>query len=440
VLGGSAALGVGLTGLGAGPAAADSAERHRPGNRSASVRAAVSFLQGVTDAWRKSGFRLAQSYQDNSGLGDIGFIYDNALTSLALLSSGDLRRARAIADALLYAQDHDDTYHDGRLRQAYHANTFVNQDPNQTANYGSEFGFTGTAVGDMAWTGLALAHLARAVPSGPYLAGALKIGEWIADRKRYSTTGLGGYTFGETEGLVDHKSTEHNIDVYGFFRLLARLTGDSVWNARAEHAREFVEAVWNDADGFFWTGSNDGSEINKSPLQLPLDVQAWSWLSLRLQRYAGALDWAKTNLATTDTPLRTNSTLTGNYAVTGVGFASGTFRTDVKTKIGGHDYNPFPDDGAVWFEGTGQLADALANRGRADDDAAAGRLLAAIRSAQEHLGAGQTFGTHRIDGGIVAASSPLDTGFGFAYHPDLHVAATSWYIFAATRFNPYRFG
>lgn len=438
VIGGSAALGIGLSGLGAAqPAAADSGNSSMSRNHKPSIRAAVSFLQGVTDAYRTSGFRLAQSYQDNSGLGDIAFIYDNALTSLALLSSGDTRRARAIGDALLYAQGHDETFSDGRLRQAYHANTFVN--PNGTAHFGWEFGLTGTAVGDMAWTGLALAHLARAVPSGPYLTGALKIGRWIVDHT-YSTTGLGGYTFGETAGLEGHKSTEHNIDVYGFFRLLARLTGDTVWNTRAQHARDFVEAVWNDADGFFWTGSDDGAAINKNPLQLPLDVQAWSWLSLHLQRYASALDWAQANLATTDTPLRTNSTLTGNYSVTGVAFASGTFRTDVKTRIGGQSYNPYPDDGAVWFEGTGQLADALANRGHPDDRAAAGRLLAAIRSAQDHLGAGQTFGGHRINGGIVAASSPLDTGFGFGYFPNLHVAATSWYVFAATGFNPYRFG
>ncbi len=44
-----------------------------------------------------------------------------------------------------------------------------------------------------------------------------------------------------------------------------------------------------------------------------------------------------------------------------------------------------------------------------------------------------------MDGGVVAASSPMDTGFGFGYYPNLHVGATSWYVFAATRTNPYRF-
>jgi hypothetical protein len=383
--------------------------------------------------------RLAQSYQDESGLDDIAFIYDNALTALALIAAGDLARARAIGDALMYAQSHDQSFTDGRLRQAYHANTFVNTD--ETAHFGWEFGLTGTAVGDMSWSGIALAQLARRVPRGPYLDGALKIGRWIFDNT-YRTTGLGGYSFGRTgtDQPDEHRSSEHNIDVYAFFRLLARLTGDGRWNARARHALEFVEAVWNGDDGFFWTGSNDGLAVNKNPKQLPLDVQTWFWLAIGKRRYAECLDWASTNLRSTDTPLRINSALRGNDTFTGVAFASGTLRTDVDARVGGtEEWRPYPDDGGVWFEGTGQLALALRKRDRSADLASSDALLATLRTAQQKLGAGQTFGRKRIDGGIQAASSPIDTGFGFAYHPHLHTAATSWYVFAATGFNPYRF-
>ncbi len=333
----------------------------------------------MTDTYRSTGQRLAQSYMDESGLNDIAFIYDNALTSLALMAAGDLGHARAIGDGLLYAQDHDQTYTDGRLRQAYHADTFVNDDG--TAHFGWEFNLTGTAVGDMSWSGLALAQLARRVPRGDYLDGALRIGRWIVDNT-YSTTGLGGYTFGETAGLEQHKSTEHNLDVYAFFRLLARLTGDRRWNSRAQHAWKFVEAVWNDEDGFFWTGSDDGAAINKNAKQLPLDVQTWFWLSVGKGKYAECLDWASTNLRSTDTPLRTNSALTGNDTFTGVAFASGTFRTDVNAHVGGQEWNPLPDDGGVWFEGTGQLALALRKRDRTGDLAASDELLSTLRSSQ----------------------------------------------------------
>ncbi|MCW2810682.1 MAG: uncharacterized protein JWP61_1140 [Friedmanniella sp.] len=436
MLGAGAALGVAapLAGLGALPAAATD-QGHDGGRYHASVKAAVGFLQQVTDAYGKTGARIVQSF-DDTRISDIGFIYDNALTSIALLSAGDLKRARQIADGLLYAQNHDETFTDGRLRQAYHADTFVNG--NGTAHFGWEYGLTGTAVGDMSWSGLALAQLARATGKRSYLDGAVRIGTWIFDHT-YSTTGLGGYTFGETGGLEDHKSTEHNIDVYGFFRLLAILTRDAAWTRRAQHAWEFITRVWNSDDGFFWTGSDDGTAINKNPVQLPLDVQTWYWLSVGKPRYGEALDWAKTNLATTDTPLRTNSALTGTYSVSGVGFGSGTFRTDVTTTVGGHDYTPKPDDGAVWFEGTGQLALALASRREDGDRSDAAALLAQIRSAQSNLGKGQKFNGKTTTGGVVASSSPLDTGFGFDYSPNLHIGATSWYVFAATGFNPYRF-
>ena len=41
-------------------------------------------------------------------------------------------------------------------------------------------------------------------------------------------------------------------------------------------------------------------------------------------------------------------------------------------------------------------------------------------------------------GGVVAASSLMDTGFGFGYFQVQHVGATSWYVFGETRANPLR--
>jgi hypothetical protein len=40
--------------------------------------------------------------------------------------------------------------------------------------------------------------------------------------------------------------------------------------------------------------------------------------------------------------------------------------------------------------------------------------------------------------GVVSASSPLDTGFGFGYYPYRHTGATAWYLLAAARANPLR--
>ena len=163
-------------------------------------------------------------------------------------------------------------------------------------------------------------------------------------------------------------------------------------------------------------------------------------MSVGKGKYAECLDWARTNLRSTDTPLRINSALTGRQTFTGAVFGSGTITTDITARVGGtDDWRPLPDDGGVWFEGTGQLALALRKRDRTGDLARSDALLATLRTSQAELGLDQTFGGHRIDGGIQAASSPIDTGFGFAYHPHLHTAATSWYVMAATGFNPYTF-
>ncbi len=439
LLGAGAALGAAVPLLGAGalPAAADQSSARLARDASSASRsalAAYAFLQRVTDAYATKGPRLVQSY-DDARLSDIGFVYDNALTCLALLAAGDWTRARAIGDALLQVQDRDPAK-DGRLRQAYHV--AVPPAPGADPAVGWEYDFGGTAAGDMAWAGIALAQLARRTKHPSYLAGLRRVAGWITDHTR-SSTGLGGFTFGETAGLQDHKSTEHNIDLYALFRLVATLTGDTSWNAEAAHARAFVRALWNAQDGHFWTGSDDGASINKSPTQLPLDAQTWSWLSLGDPAHRAALDWARTALATTDTALRPNSALHGAYAVSGVGFGSGTFRTDVDEKVAGKDWNPKPDDAAVWFEGTAQLALALQQRNGWGDRDRSRLLMDQLRSAQGRLGAGQTFHGRRVEGGVVAASSPMDTGFGFDYSQNLHVGATSWYLFAAMRFNPFRF-
>ena len=159
------------------------------------------------DAYPDHGtIRLAQSYTDQAGLFSTAFTYDNALAILAHLAvpAGE-SRAVALGDALLYAQAHDPVYDDGRLRQAYNVGpyTFYDGSPQPdgfvkadgTANVGTQFGFTGTAVGDMAWAGIALGALAGRTGERRFLTGAVRIGEWI-ERVGRTDEPLGGYRFG----------------------------------------------------------------------------------------------------------------------------------------------------------------------------------------------------------------------------------------------------
>ena len=279
--------------------------------------------------------RLVQSYADSQQLGSTAFVYDNSLAILAYLrrrKGDDVARAMLLGDSFLYAQAHDGTYTDGRVRQAYwvgpftlpftsNDSYFVRQDG--TVNLvGAPWFFTGSSVSDMSWVGIALAQLFARTRKSRYLDGSIRLAQWIVDNA-FDTVGLGGYSFGvdgKNQRLSLKKLTEHNADVYGFFtNILAPLTGDSKWTDLGQHALQFVELMWNADDGFFYTGSNDGKTIDTAVVLE--EVQSEAYLAMLDARYADALDWSKTNLVGTDTPQSLNSRLTGNLRFTGPSFS-----------------------------------------------------------------------------------------------------------------------
>ena len=413
-----------------------------------SLRRAGEFLRVMTDAYpaaNGSGPRLAQSYSDENGLFSTAFVYDNALAICAALSVGRAGHpvARALGDGLLFALANDPDHDDGRLRQAYNAGPYTFYDGNPQpdglvrgdgkANVGWQFGFLGTAVGDMAWPGIALVQLHEHTGDRRYLDGALRIAAWIVTNTR-SEIGLGGFSFGVDAGNrpVPNKSTEHNIDCTSFFTQLATATGDRAWLEQAAHARAFLERVWDPTRRIFYTGSNDGVTINPSPL--PLDPQTWGWLALRDRRVSPALDWTVRALNVTDVAGQGNSQLPPGVRVSGV-----TFSDVSKTSTASYNGVQVNPDG-VWLEGTGQLAAALHDRnGNGGVDAVGARVaLAQIRIAQSLVGQGQHVGGQLLPerAGVVAASSLIDTGFGFGYFQSQHVGATAWYVMAAQRANP----
>jgi hypothetical protein len=430
------------------PSQPDPYRSSQPDPRS-SLRSAHAFLATMADAYpdANTGVRLAQSYADELGLLSTAFVYDNALAICAHLTRGPAGRARArqLGDALLYAQAHDPGYSDGRLRQGYNVGPYTFHDgtpqphgyvlPDGAANMGWQFGFTGTAVGDMAWPGIALLQLFSATRDARYLAGARAIGTWIVDNAR-SDQSLGGFTFGvdSSNAKVKASSSEHNIDAISFFTLLARASGQPKWLEQAAHARSFLMKMWNAKKGYFATGTDDGVTVNPDPV--PEDVQTWAWLALRDRRYARACDWVTSSLAVTDA----NATAQ-NQQPTGVSLKGVTFSSASLTSTASYNEQAVHPQG-VWLEGTAHLAAALADRNRPGDSAAAARLLGQMRSAQSLLGQGQHVGGAVLPAasGVVAASSLIDTGFGFGYFPVQHLGATAWYVMAAARANPYQHG
>jgi hypothetical protein len=448
-----------------------------------SLQNAYLFLDTMMDAYAQgSTTRLSQSYSDEIGLESTAFVYDNAVEIMARLLRGqglDLARAEVLGNGLLYAQQIDPAA-DGRVRQAY----FVDHADSNGAFIvpsGFPFFFLGSATGDLAWTGLALAQLAQRTSTVAYLDGAVRLGNWIFNNT-FDTRGAGGYNF--TSGANQVKSTEHNIDVFAFFTMLARLTGDfATWSGRADHARVFVDAMFNVPGGFFFTGTGpDGVSVNPNLSQdnIPEDVQDWSFQAFSNPGHAMSIDWCKTNLAVTDTPQTYNSdllpafnnnNLTGNIRVSGVTFATQSMRPPLAEKEQAESAcfiapsDPFsnqPSPSAVWLEGTAHLAAALLSRrlprsldidGFKGDVDTARILLDNIRVAQNNLGKGQHVGGGQPfiglgkpaqaipDGlGVIAATSELNTGFGFSFKPFLHVGATGWYAIAGQGGNPFRLG
>jgi len=402
--------------------------------------------------------RLVQSFADSQQLGSSAFVYDNSLAILAFLERGDrndVARAMLLGDSFLYAQAYDPTYTDGRVRQAYWVGPFTLSFSYNDSYFvradgkvnlvGAPWVFQGSSVSDMSWVGIALAHLYARTRLSRYLDGAIALGQWIVDNA-FDTSGLGGYSFGVdamNKRLSQTKLTEHNVDVYGFFNnLLAPLTGGSNWTSRAQHALDFIERLWNPDVGFFYTGSSDGTTIDTDVVLE--EVQSEGYLSLLDDRYADALDWSKTNLIATDTPQSLNSSLTGNIRLNGVTFSNVSRRATKPASAG----NPLPDPDAVWLEGTAHMVAALRARRRPPrrdqatfygDQKTAEEYEGQVMLAQSELGRNQTINGLAIpDGsGVVAGSSVLNSGTGFSYYPNVHLASTAWHLIAAAKGNPY---
>lgn len=377
--------------------AADVAARPEPG--SPLPKAYVFLAERMDKHAQGSTLRLVQSYVPTTTFsnGDVSYTYDDDVMLIALLARGtpdDVARARVLGDSLLYVQSHDPLA-DGRVRSAYHARHLAKRD-------GSP-GIAGTATdaGNLAWTGLALAQLYRSTGEQKYLPGATAVAEFV-QANTYDTRGAGGYTGGfRGDGKkITYKSTEHNIDLYGLFTMLAQLTGNRKWSGRAQHALEFVRAMWNSRQTFFYIGTvDDGVTINKDD-PTPEDVQTWSYLSTGLAQYQTSIDWAVETLSAT------------KGAFEGLSF-------EVNDRSG------------VWFEGTAHAAAALQARNLSGDAQTAAQLLSDIEI-------GQAQAPNANGRGIDAASKDgLNTGEGDQYFASLHIGATAWYCLAKQAANPF---
>ncbi|WP_328966531.1 GDSL-type esterase/lipase family protein [Streptomyces sp. NBC_00239] len=348
------------------------------------------------------------------------FTYDNAVTIYALLKHGTgdgLDHAKVLGNSLLYAQDHDPV-NDGRIRASYLPDPFVTTLGRDYPVGTPYIGGWSVYTGNMAWAGMAFAHLYKATGDRTYLDGALRAANWIQTNSA-DTRGAGGYTGGYADtsaaedgsGMVQRtwKATEHNIDVGAFFAMLNQLTGDQVWKDRSDGAFAFVKTMLSADGNHLWTGTGlDGVTVNEDAV--PEDVQTWSYLATLDPAYGRAVDWTAGRMAATDGP--TDPT-TGRPMFSGVSFSA-------------------VDTSGVWFEGTAHLLAAYQARKAPGDSDKAAKLITTLQKAQ-------AYAPNADRAGIVAASHDgLDTGQGDRYYASRHTGATAWYVVAAKGGNPFR--
>ncbi len=347
---------------------------------------------------------------------NVAFTYDNAVALIAFLAAGNVTHARLIADALVYAQDHDRFYDDGRIRNAYQGGDLMlppGWTPNGRVDSVRMPGWydateqewledkfqVSTHTGNVAWAMLGLLAYYESEGGAEYLDAARQMGEWVESNCR-DARGSGGYTGGfegwePTPEKLEYKSTEHNIDLYAAFLRLGAATAEEEWRERAEHARGFLLSMWDEEEGKFWTGTaTDGVTVNEEVI--PVDAQAWAVLALGDEgsAYWRALDYAESNLAT----------------------------------AGGFDFNEDLD--GVWYEGTSQMASAYSEVGQSSR---AQSLVDFVKSAEYDSGA---VPAASIDG--LTTGFDLPNGDPWLYFRRAHVGATSWLILADQGVNPFR--
>ena len=358
---------------------------------------------------------IQSGYSFDTIMRNVAYTYDNAVALLAFTASGEMDRAKLLADALVYAQQNDRYYTDGRIRNAYqagdlvppagwtpHGKTGTVRMPgwydSTNKKWEEDSTQVGTQTGNVAWAMLSLISYYKAAGGDKYLDAAKQMGEWVEAHCR-DTRGAGGYTAGfegwePDQTALTYKSTEHNIDLYAAFERLYEITGDATWHERSEHAKSFLLSMWDATEKKFWTGTgDDGVNVNTSVV--PTDIQSWALLALGEDgaAYTGALDYAESH-----------------------------------NKVGeGYDFNS--DCDGVWYEGTAQMAEVFGSRG---ENGKWDSLVSFIE------------GAHFADGATPASSiDGLTTGFDLAdgspwlYYHRAHVGATGWLALAELRFNPF---
>ena len=397
------------------------------GNKTEGISPSVEEITSLSSA---AGF-LAAKVQESGGFiaseaqrekaSDYAYIYDNAMAAVVLSRAGAQPYAQIIADAIVFAQTHDRTFQDGRLRNTYNSGdpeadagrTFASKKATvripgfwYNGRWQEDLYTVSTSTGNMAWCILALCETARNAPeekASEYIEAAKRAADFVLTLRSDS----GGFTAGyegwdDAQVKVTYQSTEHNIDLYCAFTALADAVASSdpalsaQYALAAEYARSFVMSMYDEDLHCFYTGTeDDGLTISRGVI--PLDTN-----SLPILAFTGDLADAAEILAFVEERMSVDD---------------------------GFDFSAGDLDG-IWNEGTAQMAVCY--------------LLTGDREKYERIM--DYLGTQVLeDGSITAADKDaLSTGFIISgtddlwvYNNEQSIGATCWLAFAQLGINPF---
>lgn len=384
------------------------------------VSGAAGFLAAKVE--ESGGFIASDAQREKAS--DYAYLYDNALATVVLARAGAQEHAEIIADAIVFAQTHDRTFSDGRLR-----NTYNSGDPEsdsgrsiaagkvtiripgfwQNGRWQEDAYTVSTSTGNMAWSIIALcaaAENATEEKRADYIEAASRAADFVLTLKSENggfSAGYEGWDDAQTKNT--YQSTEHNIDLYSAFSALsdALSATDSVKSAEyknaAEYAKEFVLSMYDGNLHCFYTGTeNNGKTISDGVI--PLNTNSLGVLSLGavLTDADQILSFVEERMAVGD----------------------------------GYDFSAGDLDG-IWNEGTAQMALCYFLSGNTEKY---DRIMAYLKTQTTK------------DGSVPAADRDgLSTGFVMSgsdvlweYNNEQSIGATAWLAFAQLGVNPFGFG
>ena len=392
----------------------------------------VPLSDNISAASSAAGF-LAAKVEESGGFissdaqrqkaSDYAYLYDNALAAVVLARAGAQEHAEIISDAIVFAQTHDRTFSDGRLR-----NTYNSGDPEsdsgrsiasgkvtiripgfwQNGRWQEDAYTVSTSTGNMAWAILALCAAAENASDEKreeYLEAAGRAADFVLTLRSDN----GGFTAGyegwdDAQKKATYQSTEHNIDLYCAFSVLSDALSekDSVksveYKNAAEYAKDFVLSMYDRKLRCFYTGTeNNGKTVSDGII--PLNTNSLAVLAL-------------------------GDELTDSEKIL-------SFVEERMAVGGGYDFSAGDLDG-IWNEGTAQMALCYFKLGNTEKY---DTIMAYLKTQTGK------------DGSIPAADRDgVSTGFViegsdalWEYNNEQSIGATAWAAFAQLGVNPFGF-